>query len=189
MAAKCSECQLEQRLEGVRPDVAFSTDGQRIAIEIQNSTLDVREISRRTIRYTELGMYVLWLAPCDGPKLVWRDDEETYVCRPKEWEKYLHAMYYGRMYFWQSQAEVIPYHFDVFKSWVEESHWFDTDGDERSAGGYYRTAKALKIPMAYSERSLHIVEDFASSKRNRFISKNWLVPRCNLWKDALSAWW
>jgi len=184
----CSNCELESRLDGVRPDICLYINGKYVAIEVQKSTITIDDIVRRTIRYTELGMYLLWVVPHSEPKTHYRKNERVYAYRIKEWEKYLHAMYYGRIYLWQEQAFVVPYHFDEFKIWKEESQWYDEYGDEQYGGGYFRRAKSLRLPKSYSKRQ-HIAEDFVAKRRDSFVISGRDIPSCNLWKDNLRNWW
>lgn len=186
----CSKCEIERRLNGVRPDISLYINEKPVAIEVQNSTIDIDEISRRTFRYAQLGIYLLWVVPVSAPKTQYREKEGVFVYRIKEWEKYLHTMYYERLYFWQEQALVTPYHFSEFRIWVEESQWYDEYGDDQYAGGYPRSAKSLKLPVPYPERKIHMAEDFiAEERRKPFNTKNWSIPGRKLWKDDLSRWW
>ncbi len=98
-------------------------------------------------------------------------------------------MYYGRVYYWTGGLSVTPYHFDKFQTWVNESEWYDEDGEYRQEGGYYRDARALKRPIKCPSNSIDIAQDFLPRKRRVFSSKNWSVPECNIWMDNLDPWW
>lgn len=182
----CSRCKLERRLNGVRPDVSLYIGSNPVAIEVQKSDIDIDEIERRTRQYTKLGIYLLWILPSD-PKTFYHKGEDQEVYRIKEWEKYLHAMYWGRVYYWQEEAIVFPCHFDDFEIWVEESNWYSEDGEEMSAGGYFKKAKSLKSPNFSTQ--LHIADNFRPITRNNWSAKNWTVPDSKLWIDALYKWW
>jgi competence protein CoiA len=186
---RCSECEIEKQLDGVRPDVLATVSSNKIAIEVQKTNIDLDDIARKCITYNKLGIYVLWLVPKDAPKLTWHDGEEEWVCRPKEWEKYLHAMYYGRLYYWDKGLLVNPYHFNKFQIYVEAREWYDEYGDEQYAGGYYKYARALKRAIQHPHNQLNIIDDFSSRRRPQFDSKNWSIPSCNIWMDSLRAWW
>jgi len=47
----------------------------------------------RTIQYAQKGIYVLWL-------LLWTPKLNAQRYSPKLWEKWIHAAYYGRVYYW-----------------------------------------------------------------------------------------
>ena len=175
----CSKCELERQLNGVRPDISLYIRGTRVAIEVQKSTIDTDEIYRRTQRYTDLDIYLLWILPDNSPSTSFRPREGTHVHRIREWEKYLHAMYWGCLYYWQSEAIVLPCHFDSFSAWVEESQWYSEDGEEMYAGGYYRKTKSLKVPNMYNK--LHIADDFRPTIREQWSNQNWTIPNTKLW--------
>jgi len=186
---KCSEYEIEKPLDRIRPDVYAVISSNKVAIEVQKTIIDINDIERKLSCYKRLGVYVLWLIPQDSPKLVWHDGEQEWVYRLKEWEKYLHAVYYGRVYYWNGGLSVSPYHFDKFQIWVNESEWYDQGGKYRQEGGYYRDAHTLKRSFRCPKSLINIVEDFFPRKRRRFDTKNWSVPECNIWLDSLSSWW
>jgi len=186
---RCPACDIEKQLNGVRPDVYAILSSKKIAIEVQKTTIDLNDIAKKSAIYSKLGVYVLWLVPKESPKLIWHEGEEEWVCRPKVWEKYFHAMYYGRLYYWSGGLYINPYHFDKFQIYVEERQWYDENGDEQYAGGYYKDARALKLPIQYPGNHLNIIEDFLPRRRPKFDSKNWSIPSCNIWMDSMRAWW
>jgi len=176
----CMACELERLFEGVRPDVSFITGKTPVAVEVQQSNISIDEMTRRMVQYAKLGMYVLWVVPQPPPVL---NQDEVY--RPKKWEKFLHAMYYGRLYYWLNSAFVMPVHLGEYYYWVDEC--FDSDlGD--MMGGYYKYSRAYKEPVHF-EHKLHMVEDFEAKARNSFEMRQWDVPACNLWMDMQSHWW
>ncbi len=185
----CSECEIEKPLDGARPDVYAVISSNKVAIEAQKTSISINDIERRSSYYKWLGINVLWLIPHNSPKLIWRDGQEEWVHRLKSWEKYLHAIYYGRVYYWNGGLSVLPCHFGNFQIWVKESEWYDEDDEYRQEGGYYSNARTLKKPIMYPGGPLNIAEDFAPKARSRFDSKNWSVPECNIWFDSLSPWW
>jgi competence CoiA-like predicted nuclease len=82
---------LERYLRQVRPDVSFVVNGQLVAIEIQLSLLSCEKIEWRTKAYARKNIAVLWM-----PSFSMELFEERYA--PKDWERYLHLMYYGKVY-------------------------------------------------------------------------------------------
>ena len=207
----CRNCDLETRLPGVRPDISFATGGSRVAVEFQKSTLDIREIQRRTERYAELGFYVLWLVADPVPSNAdLADDGSIVMARPKEWQKYLHAIYFGRLYHWQEGAMVKPVHLEAHKyyvkpgNWVEDfedeigdslegTYWYDDNHPYADYGGHWKNSKAKKKVIPASgigvDGTLHIVDHFKGSYRKLFESKNWTVPAGMVWMDRFKKWW
>jgi competence protein CoiA len=206
----CKKCDVERRLEGVRPDVSLYVREFPVAIEIQNSTIEIDEIDRRARCYLKLGIHLLWVIPDNMPaNCVDTGDGEKIIHRPKDWQKYLHAMYFGKLYFWQERALVRPAHFESYKhyvepgNWVEDfyddigdslegTYWHDEHYDDAEYGGHYKTSKTKKevhYPKEDNKNIIHIAEDFAPSKRKSFTVKNWHIPDSLIWIDTLKKWW
>jgi competence protein CoiA len=208
---KCRSCDVETRLPGVRADVVFALGPSRVAVEFQKSTIDVREVQRRTEQYTRLGFHALWLVADQQPTNVTvADDGSTVIARPKEWQKYLHALHFGRLYHWQNAAIVKAYHLEPHKyyvergNWVEDfegeigdslegTHWHDENYESADYGGYWKTSKTKKqvIPASSigNDGELHIAEHFQPSNRKEFQAKNWTVPAGLVWMDRYKKWW
>jgi competence protein CoiA len=135
------------------------------------STLSPDTLTRRTEEYTRLGIYVLWLLQWT-PKL----DAEFYSPRP--FERWLHAAYFGRVYFWKEGLTVIPYRFTPHQIHVEKRIWYDTRGNRKTAGGYRRLSK--RRVAAVREAALNITQDFEPTTRNPFNAMSVRVPRGNI---------
>lgn len=204
----CTKCELERSLNGVRPDVSLYINGKPVAIEIQRSDIDIEIITQRALRYSKLGIYLIWVMPDNEPVSEYDPDENTYTCRPKIWQKFLHSMYFGRLYYWQDGATVEPIHLSKYQYWVPESNWvedycaeigedlsgtnwYEENYYEAGYGGYQKTAKVEKLiewaPLG--SRRLHIARDFRPISRSGFETKNWTVPASKIWADSLSKWW
>jgi competence protein CoiA len=208
---RCRNCDVETILPGVRPDVSFATGGSRVAIEFQKSSLDIREIQRRTEQYSYLGFHVLWLVADPHPSnAILSDDGSALIARPKEWQKYIHALHFGRLYHWQRDAIVKPVHLETHKyyvergNWVEDfeddigdslegTYWHDDNHPYADYGGYWKNSKTKKKVMPATDignnGDLHIVDHFKASYRKVFESKNWTVPAGNVWMDRFQKWW
>jgi len=192
-----SECEVEKQMDGVCPDVSFVYEKNHIAIEVQKSNIDIDEIARRNLQYTKLGYYVLWISPYK------KDDIKTFfhwinsyendggynleVYRPKQFEIYLHALYFGKIYLYQYGPFVTACHFNKIEQYVPYREWYSEDVGEMIAGGYSRILKSMKN-LTFKD-NLHITSQFEGRKRNGWSSKNWTIPRCNLWIDELGKWW
>jgi competence protein CoiA len=83
---------LERPLGTNRPDVSAYINNVPVAIEVQISSLSQETIMRRTIEYARKGIYVLWL-------LLWTPDLDDKLYSPTLWEKWIHAAYFGRVYY------------------------------------------------------------------------------------------
>jgi competence protein CoiA len=100
---------LERPLGTNRPDVSANINGVPVAIEVQISSLSLETIQQRTMEYARKGIYVLWLLQWT-PKL----DARRYT--PRLWEKWIHAAYFGRVYYWIEGLTVVSYHCHKFNS-------------------------------------------------------------------------
>lgn len=102
-----SEVQLERPLGEVRPDVSFCYQGTLVALEIQISTLSPEEIEWRTLAYTRQNIAVLWTPPGSLKQF-----EERYA--PQAWERYLHTLYFGKVYYWHKGLLLQPLRFQPY---------------------------------------------------------------------------
>ena len=173
----------EKKIKKLVPDISGRINGKAIVIEVQASSLTLPKIVERIKGYYERRVGVLWVVPL-------KEDLGIENFRPRLYEKFLHSIFYGRVYYWirGNGSKVNPIHFDPADRWIEESHWFETDGTERSEGGYYKTYKTIFKPN-YGEKI--DIKDFGVSERNEFIpeNENKEVPKCLIFKDQLESWW
>ncbi len=174
----------EKYLSAVTPDISGRIDRIPVIIEIQTSILPLRTIIKRTEQYTKRECAILWIVPLKVPL------GDT-PFRPRQFERYLHSMYYGRTYYWQKGdgTVVTPVHYGRTERYIEESHWFEEDGTERSEGGYYKAYRTIKTPV-YGQR-IDIAKNFELKFREEFVPENEdkKVPKCIIYKDKLSHWW
>lgn len=99
----------------IRPDVYLETNKNKIAIEVQATALTVDEIKRRTIKYFNNGIAVLWVMPYYHNRFMeFKYQAEGYneeTCdfgwsnRPsvklKSMELFLHWAYFKNLIFWE----------------------------------------------------------------------------------------
>ncbi len=138
---------LERPLGTNRPDVSAEINGVPVAIEIQISNLSIEMITQRTIDYHRRGYYVLWLLPWT-PKL----DAKRYT--PRQWEKSIHAAYFGRVYYWLEGLNIVSYHFDPHLKSVPQKSWYSPKGKKITAGGYSRRSKRYRTAIRGSTFNL-----------------------------------
>lgn len=172
-------------LKGLIPDISGRIDNIPIAIEVQASAYTIDRLSTKAAEYNRRGIAVLWIVPLT-------EDLGKDPFRPRLFEKYLHSLYYGRVYYWMpgNEARLTPVHFSPAKRWIEEANWFDTEtSEERTEGGFYLTYRTIKMPNTAT--NLDIAKDFFKISRNSFEPKNVKksIPQCLLYKDNLKDWW
>jgi competence protein CoiA len=162
---------LERPLGSVRPDVSAYINGVPVAIEVQISSLSVETIQQRTIEYARLGIYVLWLLQWT-PKL----DAKRYT--PRIWEKWIHAAYFGNVYYWIEGLKVASYRFDSHFKTIPKKSWYSKDGEKITAEGYSRRSKRHRT--AVRGETLDLVADFIPRKRFWWSGNGVTVPDANI---------
>lgn len=174
---ECTFCEMEKRLEGVRPDIFATVRGTDIAIEVQKTIISPEEVERRSRVYTSLGIYVFWFIP-ETIKIL---DEYIYdhICRPKQLERALHDMYMFRVYYWAGGLEFYLNHFRDVDRYIPITTIFSKNGEDMSVGGHYETYKSLKQVNQAPKGKYNLVDDFGPV--------TWGLT--NIWKDFEPYWW
>jgi competence protein CoiA len=150
-----TDIRLERYLREVRPDVSFVLHGELVAIEIQLSQLSLAKIEERTKAYARRNIAVLWM-PLFSMELL----ESRYA--PKDWERYLHRMYYGKVYYWFEGLLVQPV---KFEDYVLEPDWW--------SGKRYRSKRFVSPALRQQCFILDLVPHWRSAWRD--------IPRAKLW--------
>jgi hypothetical protein len=167
----------------LRPDISGRINDTRIAIEVQASSLTVNKIVARTEAYSKRNISLLWVVPLT-------EELGDRPFRPRQYERYLHSIYYGRVYYWWDglALSLMPIHFGVAKRYIEYAEWHE-NGELVQVGGYEKPYKIVKTPI-YGQR-LDIVDNFTSQTRPGFTPDNErkAVPPCFIWMDKLNSWW
>lgn len=96
----------ERDFTTVKADISFRFKGRNIAIEIQRSDVSWMNITERTRRYHELGVYVLWVL-CDDSSLLKGLDSSVPM-----WQRCLHALFFGVIYYWEADQTLRPIHLE-----------------------------------------------------------------------------
>ena len=171
----------------VKPDLSGrigDKNGKGLIIEVQASALSLDTILHRTAQYTKRNAYILWIVPL-------KEELGTANFRPRLFERFLHSMYYGRVYYWYvgNGSKLIPVHYGTARRYIEVSSWREEDGGERTEGGYYKDYLRVKKPE-YS-KPLDLITDFEPQNRSDFELKNekMNVPACNIFMDKKPIWW
>jgi competence protein CoiA len=165
---------LERPLETVRPDVSAVINGVPVAIEVQISSLSLETITQRTIDYAQRGIYVLWL-------LQWTPELDAPRYTPRLWEKWIHAAYFGRVYYWIEGLKVVSYRFDSAFSSVRKTSWYSSKGKKMTTGGYSRRSKRYRT--AVPGNILDLAQDFVPRKRFWWEGNGIKVPDAKLFME------
>jgi competence protein CoiA len=173
-APHVSDVQLERGLGEVRADVSAWINNVPVAIEVQMSALSLETIIHRTTEYAKKGIYVLWL-------LQWTPYLDGQRYSPRLWEKWVHAAYFGRVYYWIKGLTIACYHFDPHYMKIPETSWYSEDGEKVSAGGYTRKSKRYRTPIR--GRTLNLATDFVPRNRDRWEGNDLIIPPATLYMD------
>ncbi len=162
---------LERSLGAVRPDVSAIINGVQVAIEVQMSTLSMETIIHRTSQYAEKGIYVLWL-------LQWTPSLDSSRYSPRLWEKWVHAAYFGRVYYWVKGLKVACYHFDPHFRRSPKNTWHSGASEQITVGAHERKSKRYRAPIRYDV--LNLVTDFVPKRREFWKGGKFIVPPARL---------
>ena len=161
-------------------DVFAKISGTPIAIEIQRSKLSVADIRARTSNYHKLGIAVLWVGLPDANL-----SRKQYS--PSAWERWCHAAYFGRVYYWESGQVLRAVHFGAHHTYVESRSWYESGGHEQSAGGYERISKRYKTP--HPGVPVLVSRSFQPIRKKAWAGGTVAVPECLLYVDTQPKWW
>lgn len=162
------KCEMERDLGTVRPDVSAYINDMPVAIEVQLSNLSLTRIQYRTSEYARRGIYVLWL-PILTPKVRQR------LYSPSPWEQWLHAAYFGRVYYWLEGLRILPIHFRDYYSRVR--------GRTRD----YQKLARKKVPI--NGKVALLTEDFGTVSRPAWSGQRISIPEAKLFADSQPDWY
>lgn len=175
---------LKKGYKKVVPDLSGKINNKGVIIEIQKSTLSIKKILHRTEQYTKRGGYILWIIPLT-------DELGIENFRPRLFERFLHTMYYGKVYYWNigNGTKLIPVHFGTAERWIEESTWFNENGEEQITGGFYKPF--LKVKKPEFGKTVDITTDFKFEDRESFELENdkLSAPKSKIFMDKNKVWW
>jgi competence protein CoiA len=162
---------MERPLGTNRPDISAYINGVPVAIEIQISSLSEETIQHRTMEYARKGIYVLWL-------LLWTPDLTDPRYTPRLWEKWIHAAYFGRVYYWIEDLSIACYRFEPSLKSVPKKSWYSADGKKMTGGGYSRRSKRYRT--AIRGETLNLARDFAPKDRDWWQGNGITIPFAKL---------
>lgn len=160
-----TDLEIEKHFGSIITDVFARINGVAVAIEIPRSNQTVADIVSKILAYHELGIGVLWIGLPTDVLVVDRYS-------PKDWEKWIHTAYYGRLYFWIGGQTFAPVHFGHY-------HENGPDGE--------RVSKRLRAPLKGVPVSLS--KDFRLVKKEPWSSAEVSIPPCTLYMDKQLKWW
>lgn len=182
----------------IRPDIYIETKkGNKIAIEVQASVLEVSEIKRRTEKYFREKIYVLWILVYDNQRFLdyrrkWGYDEnsEWKLLPPsfdiadriklKEFEVFIYWCYFKKMFLWDFR-NIHSKSFIVVEldEYIGESSEFYQEGEyQYFEGKRAKTLKKLKrirLNIEFDEFKANYGKKFKSFSRNYVIPERYIL--------------
>jgi len=119
--------------------------------------------------YEALRIHALWMP-------LYADDlGEGQRYAPHYWEKYLHALHFGKVYYWLQGATILPVHFDEYRVGIIYHRWYD-----RARGVWVdgRYSKRYRTPT-FLERVG--ITDLQAVTRGSWQSGPFSLPAARLW--------
>jgi competence protein CoiA len=171
--------ELERDFGTVIADIYAEFRGAKVAIEVQRSDLSDTAIAARTAAYDKLGIFVLWLALNPA-----RNGEK---CSPSLWQKWAHAAYFGKVFFWAGGLNIIPVHFDPYTEQRGGKTYFQKGGIERESEVYDKYFKSLRT--ANWGPVLNLGVDFFPTAQQGLQMGSITVPRSRLFSSKTVRWW
>ena len=165
---RITKCEIERNLGTVRPDISAYLDRVPFAIEVQLSSLSLDKISYRTSEYARRGIYVLWLP-------LYTEELKRELYQPSPWERWLHAAYFGRVYYWLEGLQVVPVHF--------RDYYAGLRGRTRD----YRKLSPKKVPL--DGQAANLADDFRPVQRAAWANDRISIPQSKLLIDKQAAWY
>jgi competence protein CoiA len=153
------KCEMERDLGTVRPDVSAYINDVPVAIEVQLSNLSIAKIQYRTHEYARKGIYVLWL-----PLYTTALKQRLYSPRP--WERWLHTVYFGRVYYWLEGLKIVPVRF--------RDYYYTARGRTKD---YQKLSRKI-VPL--DDEPLLLTQDFVPVKREVRSRNHLAIARANL---------
>lgn len=172
--------ELERRIGQNIADVFAIINGFSVAIEVQRSILSVQSIRQRTLQYHQAGVFVLWLG-------LYTEDVCFDGYSPKAWERWCHALYGGRTYYWVQGETLQPIHFAPHTERMPLLSRPGAAGRVYQTGGHIKFFKSMRNP-AHGVR-VSISEHFRPVQRAQWSAGTVDIPRCSIFVDTQRAWW
>jgi competence protein CoiA len=156
-----------------RADVMIVTKkSDVVVVELQRSNLSIADIRQRTLDYTAMKIPVIWIAIGFQPK-------HGIELRIKEWQQWLHAMWYGQLFTWFGGSLVQAWKLDTVTRYGEE--YFIPDGGGETDFAPNRTLKRTRCPRLLG--TFDIVSNMHSIVHHRWNA----YPEALIWNTDASV--
>ena len=169
--------EIEHTLEcGTRPDVFLSCKKlyNGIAFEIQKSNITIPTIIKRMERNSSFNVPTLWILPDIY------DIKTSEKFAPKDWMKFLHAMYYEHLFFYNN-GNIIDVKLEKYTLYKDSAEWYTKGGEYHSVDGYSYYSKRYRTIKIVDECDVKtFFKKLKFKLRNAYHMEIGIIPRCLL---------
>ena len=163
----CQTVQLEAPVGTRIADVLATIHGTSVAVEVQRSDETIDGVAAKLRDYHNSGVTCIYISPASAP---------TVQVSLRAWQRYLHAMWYGELYYWADNDTVNIVHLGRYTylpqaSWTEELYL-----QQRVVYRHVRPVSICAFTSLY-----HSEQDFYS----RHIG----ITSARIWQSGMGKWW
>lgn len=173
LKARGVRAEIEWIVQGLAGDrradvMVWSPTQQRLAIELQHTSIGLDELERRAFSYVAHEVAQLWVPFLSRDTIEAAEERAdgtlflaTYA--PRQFEKWVHG-FHGKQGMWMYAPHDKLFwraHLAAHQVYVPTTEWFDEYGQEQSAGGYHRFSKqhrelTLKGPYEFAALRINV---------------------------------
>ena len=164
---ECSQVQLEAKIGARRADILAVIRDVKVAIEIQRSDETIEGIRQKLADYFQEGTACIYIDPGSAPSV---------NVSVQAWRRYLHAMWFGELYYWADADKVYPVHIGIYR-YIPEVTW------NEDLYLQPRTAYRYIIPLSLCEFGVRHHAERDMSYRHIGITDSLI------WRSNNGAWW
>lgn len=165
-----TELQIDKIIWSLIPNISFVYKHKKVVIEILKSDYSGLKIIEKSMEYTDMNIYVLWLVTYND----WLN-EDTY--NRSQMEKVLHQIYGWRVLYWTDWLNILPIHFEDEYRDIPSTDWW---------WWYSKAYINKKNPLPWEK--INLVNDFVFSDTTPFNKGNFPTPPLKLFMNWDTKW-
>lgn len=171
---RVSEVDIEKDFGDCVADVYARIGRVPVAIHLQNEDVDVASVDAIMRAHLKRGVAVLWVGVPDKALSTRR------AYAPRDWERWCHAAYFGRVYHWAGAGELKSFHF---------ADYYPPPQQGAPAGGTRHRSPSMHYKTPLSGPVVGISDDFRALYRKPLNAKTITIPKCRIYIDKRQPWW
>lgn len=165
----CTETDFERPIGDRRPDIWAVISGYPIAIEVQNSETTIADLAQKLSDYQQMGLYCIYVLPHNIP-------QGTYSA--PAWQRYLHAMTYGNLYYFFQKHEISAIHLGTYKYFPGQPRTEEFYLQRRPVDTY-----PMRVPLTKFVPVFHSYEDMDYRHIGIVDAFMWNFPKRSWWEN------